>query len=91
MLRFYNEHSQPYSWPNFYSGYNEVVYASDPWISKLPHTIEAFFLVKGHDDWNTRDAHRRFLSKYELDEHDVPLLEFDPANWDQPFVEVPAL
>ena len=34
---------------------------------------------------NVRKAHRDFLSEYGLTAEHVPLLEFTPDNWDEPF------
>ena len=30
-------------------------------------------------------THQAFLDEYGLSEEQVPLLELDPSNWDQPF------
>ena len=94
MLELYGEHSRPFKSPQFYSGYNELVYASDSWNSHLPQTIEAFFLVKVsdahgsqvtiHDVQATVGRHRNFLRRYDLSADHVPLLTFDPARWDRP-------
>ena len=85
MLALYNEHSQLYHAPGFYSGYNELVYASEDWNARLPRVIEAFFTIKNRYDGTTPDARRRFLRAFGLDGKDVPLLEFDPSNWIEPF------
>jgi len=88
MLELYRHHSQPYRSPGFYSGYNELVYASNSWNPRLPHTVEAFFYVRGQD-WDrngpTAEKHRQFLRQYGLTTDDVPLLSFDPANFNAPF------
>ena len=67
MLELYRHHSQPYRSPGFYSGYNELVYASNSWNPRLPHTVEAFFYVRGQD-WDrngpTAEKHRQFLRQY---------------------------
>lgn len=86
MMEMYITHSQPYKPPAFYSGYNELVYASADWNARLPDTIEAFWYLKaswGHQQ--VMEAHQRFLSKYQLTAADVPLLQFDPGDWQHPF------
>jgi len=88
MLELYNRHSQPFKWPQFYSGYNELVYDSFEWNRNLPNTIEAFFVTRTdvvHDVQNTVNRHRAFLRRYGLTDDDVPLLTFNPTNWDRPF------
>lgn len=88
MLELWNKHSQPYRSPQWYSGYNELVYDSREWNDHLPTTVEAFFVIKGgRFDPNglTVRSHRAFLRKYQLSSDDVPLLSFDPYNWNAPF------
>ena len=88
VLRFYTQHSQPYKDPQFYSGYNEVLYAADVWNDMLPHSIDAFFILKEPRSDNhaqTLSAYEKFLRKYGFDAEQVPLLTFDPFNWDAPF------
>ena len=86
MLELFQDHSQPYKSPQFYSGYNELVYSSEQWNHQLPHAIEAFFLLHGHDDQAARNAHQEFLAMYHVSAKDVPLLTLDPSNWWEPFL-----
>lgn len=88
MLRLFAKHGATYKPPGWHSGYNEVVVQGDEWNSHLPRTVEAFFLLKGADARHgdaARGARRAFLEAYGLRAYDVPLLEFDPANWRAPF------
>lgn len=90
MLALYNDHAQPYRSPQFYSGYNELIYDSNEWNHNLPHTIEAFFVVRGawfNSNGPTVQHHRAFLRRYKLTEDDVPLIGLDPTNWESPFSE----
>lgn len=70
------------------TGYNELVYTSAEWNAHMPKSIEAFFIVRDHFDDKARDMHRRFLDQYHLTASDVPLLSFDPSNFEAPFAEV---
>ena len=56
----------------------------------MPHTIEAFFTtsVKSYDDTAIVQLHREFLQQWKLTASQVPLLLFDPDNWDAPFSAV---
>lgn len=66
----------------------ELVYDANEWNPHLPGTIEAFFVTKTdrvHDSAPTVDRHRSFLQHYRLSAEDVPLLTFDPTNWESPF------
>lgn len=88
MLRLHMEHGQPYHKPRFYSGYNELVYDSRTYNGALPRTIEAFFVVKSrwiNPEGQTFQRHRRFLAQYGKSAEQVPLLIFDPHNWEAPF------
>jgi len=89
MLQLYNQHSQHYRSPQFYSGYNELVYAGSEWNGHLPHTVEAFFGCFSHNGYNhngpTASKHRAFLREYHVSADDVPLLDFDPSDWVHPF------
>jgi len=88
MLSLYKKYGTAYkSPPQFYSGYNELVYGADEWNHNLPNTIESFFVVDApsHQDGESPRIHRQFLAAYGLDEDRVPLLFFDPAEWDAPF------
>ena len=81
MLRLYNRHSQPFKWPSFYSGYNELVYGHEEWNSHLPHTIEAFVGTGAL----AREQRRGFIDAYGLRDDEVPLLAFDANDWETPF------
>jgi hypothetical protein len=66
----------------------------------LPHSIEAFFYVKGCTGTEIvlghtcqgrdvqSEVHQKFLAEYKLSPNDVPLLRLNPKNWHGPF-EVP--
>jgi len=92
MLELYNKHSQHYRSPQFYSGYNELVYDAHDWNSHLPHTVEAFFGLFTQNGYNPNGAtarqHRAFLQQYGVSDQDIPLLDFDPRNWNAPFSPV---
>ena len=94
MLGLYNEHSQPYRTPSFYSGYNELVYGCRAWNERLDRTIEAFFIVQTNTPIDltnnpTARRHRDFLQHtpgLSLGSADqVPLLIFNPRDWESPF------
>jgi len=70
--------------------YNEIVVDGAHWTQNLPHNIEAFFSSGDHgkarkNDIVAREQHQRFLEEYGLGADEVPLLTFDPMNWDHPF------
>ena len=75
--------------PSFFSGYNELVWSSKEWNAHLPSTIEAFFVIRNGEQYSTGGvaalAHADFVSHFHT--RDVPLLAFDPANFEQPFSE----
>lgn len=85
MLSLYRTSSQPYKAPAFYSGYNELVYSSEDWNGAMPSTIEAFFTQGQWDTPQVKRLHQAFLRQYRLSAAQVPLLQFDPANWETPF------
>lgn len=89
MLRLYTQHSQPYQNPRFYSGYNELVYDASQWNTHLPDTVEAFFGLFTTNGFNPNGAtatqHKNFLREYGVSADEVPLLDFDPSDWDHPF------
>jgi len=82
-------------WSDGGSGYNEVIINSAKYNAHLPDVVDAFFVMKGHstttqDDAdhinvNVQQAHGAFLHLYNKSALEVPLLVFDPFNWDQPF------
>ena len=61
----------------------------------LPNAVEGFFYPKDQNPItydlgysiviDVRQVHRAFLSEYRLTAQEVPLLEFDPENWERPF------
>lgn len=95
LLALHKDHGNQYHSPGWHSGYNEVIVNSKHFNAKLPDSVEAFFYPKGHSTVtgdlgygikvDVRQVHRDFLHTYGLTERQVPLLEFDPANWDEPF------
>ena len=96
LLEMHAEHGAPYKAPAFHSGYNELILNSAKFNQQLPQAILAFFYLKGGAGKVTDDlgygividavaTHQAFLDEYGLSEEQVPLLELDPSNWDQPF------
>ena len=88
MLQLYVKHGAPYKPPQFYSGYNELIYDAWEWNSHLPATVEAFFVVDSKyfsASGASVQRHRHFLSKYHKTADKVPLLFLDPSNWFAPF------
>jgi hypothetical protein len=59
------------------AGYNEIVVSAAFWREHMPSAVEAVIGDEG--------VHRAFLQAYGLSKRDVPLLTFDPANFDSPF------
>ena len=60
------------------------------WTAHLPLTIEAFFRSDDHgkarrNDHVADEQHRKFLQTYGLTAEQVPLLDFDPHDWERPF------
>lgn len=84
--------------------YVEAVFDSEAFIANLPGSIEAVFFLDGPkvqeqgcwDCWTSghktedyaRRAHRTMLRHFGLASTLLPLLRFDPWNWEAPFVEV---
>ena len=93
-IALHNVHGTKYQRPGLHSGYNEVVLSSEKYNTKLPHTIDAFFVLStqttGEDGAHVSvgAAHKAFLEKYGLTPRQVPLLQFDPGNWAKPFSEI---
>lgn len=79
-----------YTKPAFHSGYNEAIIGAATFNAKLPHAVDAFFVLDAahaHADAMGVDsvrAHRAFLDEYGLTEADVPLLKLTPEDWDAP-------
>jgi len=97
VLTLHAEHGAQYHAPGWHSGYNELVINSKHHNDDLPDSVEAFFQIKGQSVRtdlgygfviNVNDAHQAFLAEYDLDATQVPLLEFDPFNWETPFTDV---
>jgi len=86
MLELYVHYSQPYRSPQWYSGYNEVIYGYTEWNNYMPNTVEAFFTIAG-DHVGSRDYgyYQKFLTEYRVAKDDIPFLKFDPDRWDGPF------
>mmetsp|Transcript_4218 Transcript_4218/g.9603 ORF Transcript_4218/g.9603 Transcript_4218/m.9603 type:complete len:117 (+) Transcript_4218:93-443(+) len=85
--------------PGFHSGYNEVILNSARHNEQLPRAVEGFFVPKDQDPITTdlgfgilldaTKAHQAFLDEYGVTADQVPMLEFDPTNWDVPFSPYP--
>ena len=85
--------------PGWHSGYNEAILNSKHHNDHLPHSVEAFFTMRGAVQSAQTDlgygfvidvlsAYKSFLRAFELRPTQVPLLEFDPHNWKEPFTQV---
>ena len=88
MLALHMEFGDAWHPPGFHSGYNEVIIQANVWKSHLPSVVEAVFRVKDCECQHVRDvaaAHANFLQRWGLSAAQVPLLELDPFNWDEPF------
>ena len=97
LLQLHAERGATYKPPDYHSGYNEVILSSKKVNRALPFAIEAFFVVDGQSSFrmsdpgshvvDMRQAHRDFLNHYQLTSDQVPLLNFRPSNWDEPFTQ----
>ena len=89
VMELYQEHSQRYTSPAFFSGYNELIFSADEFNGNMPRTIEAFWVVKHGAKYSTAGlgarAHYDFVTHFGVDPEEVPLLLFDPHNWQRPF------
>ena len=91
LLELHEQFGRGYGSPGWHSGYNEVIVSSHKFNARLPHAIEAFFVLheqEAHEDGagiNVAKARQDFLTLYKLPAEDVPLLLLDPANWPEPF------
>ena len=91
MLERFAEHGEKWLAPSFHSGYNEIIVNSSHLNTRLPHAIEAFFVMNstrtGKDGLgiDVRAARRAFLEMYKIPPSDVPLLLLNPLNWESPF------
>ena len=98
LLELHADHGAQYRKPGFHSGYNEVILSSKMHNARLPHAIEAFFFIEGQSPVtgdlgygiiiDVRQAHRSFLQLHGLSAAQVPLLSFNPNNWQEPFRRV---
>ena len=80
------------------SSYNEVIVDIDHMIKWLPHSIEAvwYMRVSGCDTPGTallcsayaKQTRNNLIDQYGIDQHHLPMLEFDPYNWKTPFKQV---
>lgn len=89
VLELHEKHGWEYKEPSFHSGYNEVIISSEKINRQLPASIEAFFLLKGQKGFGcaiVEKAHRDFFDLYNVE---IPLLRFDPSNWEEPFEAIP--
>jgi len=69
--------------------HNEIIIESMEWNDAVPALVDAFFVKKGHDQDGAREQHRKFLAEYPtLDEVDVPLLELDVVEWENPLTPI---
>ena len=101
MLQEFVQSSSRYTGFGSYSGYNEIVIDSGTWLSNLPHSIEAIFLVDcskrqrntpysaskscEQAQANARRVHAAFLAAYGVPESKFPLLRLSQHEWDAPF------
>ena len=88
MLKLHHQYGDEWRLPGFHSGYNEVIIQNDTFTNHLPAVVEAFFYVKDCDCQFVNDvsgAHSNFLKRFGLNATDVPLLQFDPYDYHNPF------
>lgn len=65
---------------------NEFIIDGPAWENALPQLIDAIFITKGKTERLARRVHSNFLQQYpHLTEVDVPLVVFNPDNWETPF------
>ena len=64
-------------------GYNEVVLDARPWVSRLPTTIEAMFVLPSSTEQNlayVREVHQKFLETFRLSKDTgPPIVLYDPG------------
>ena len=74
--------------------YVEAIFDAQTFVDNLPHSIEAVFYldqdctdaISGQKCENyARRAHQNMLSHFGLTSEQLPLLQFDPWNWNVPF------
>lgn len=95
LLELHAQYGPAWHGPGFHSGYNEAILNSKLHNAALPQSVMAFFVPKGHSTVTSDlgygimidvvEAHRAFLREYGLSADDVPMVELDTANWDEPF------
>jgi len=97
LLQMHSQRGATYRRPGWHAGYNEVVLSAEKVKQALPRSILAFFVMGAHrpvfklnDPYSHMvdmvEAHRNFLAAYApLTSEQVPLLTFDPSDWDAPF------
>lgn len=95
LLKTHARSGAPWHEPGFHSGYNEIILNSVMHNRNLPHAVAGFFFPRGEnpvtDDLgysiiiDVVEVHQAFLSEYGITAAEVPLVEFDPSNWDAPF------
>jgi hypothetical protein len=74
--------------------YIEAMFDAAAFTRQLPHAIEAVFFLKEDctdslsgpkcEDYS-RTAHATLLEHFGLTNEQLPLLQFDPWNWEAPF------
>jgi hypothetical protein len=63
-----------------------VVLDINTWKKNLPYSVEAVFYISNTDKQKAHTARQAFLSKWpQLSENDLPLVKFDPTNFEAPF------
>lgn len=95
LLDMHFEHGPHYHAPGFHSGYNEFIINSKKYNTQLPDIVQAFFVPKGQSPVtgdlgysiiiDVVQAHRAFIQQHGKSAEEVPLLSFDPFNWEEPF------
>ena len=79
--------------------YDEVVLSTEMYTRNLPASIEAAFYLFGMDCGDAHDgpkcedyaraAHAQIVSHFGLTDEQLPLLQLDLWNWNQPFAPAP--
>ena len=84
-------YGETYKPPGYYSGYNEAIITVGS-VNGRPKSILGFFYLKGSSperdkfNVNVREARLSFIREHGAEyEAEVPLLQFDPSNWETPF------
>ena len=97
LLQKHKDHGYRYHAPGWHSGYNEAVFNARAHNARLPHSVAAFFVLKGESavtvigkngygsHIDVVQAHGDFLRTYGISASQVPLLQFDAHNWVEPF------